>query len=290
MSRKILSALLLITLVSAPARAVVWGIKSINDNTTGSTAPANLFRFDETAPANVTDLGAIQSAAGQSIDADGLAINVTGTLFAFQLDHTAGTSSTLVTINPTTAQATTVGSALTRNIRGATFDAAGNLWALDAGMDQLLRINPITGDVVDGSVIDINNNNVSFDVATGSDIAFASDGSMILVNNATLYNLDPTIGAIDDIITFLSSAYAGLAPGTEPDTLNTLFGYEINDAEDLDTFDADAGYARSAYVAGIPVGGFNAGRGDLASFIPEPAGCIVLLAGLALLHPRRRRA
>lgn len=279
----------LVLAIVQPASAIVWGVKSTAGATFASQTPANLFSFDETAPANLTDHGQLLLVTGGQIDVDGLAINDGGQLFGFKLDHAGDgsvTGSSLITINTTNAEATVVGSTLSRDIRGATFDAAGNLWALDAAADELLRIDPITGDVVDGSTVALTRNSLAFDLADTTDVAIDADGSFVISSLGMICALNPATGEVTDLTTLLTRAYAGLAWGTQEDTSDVLFGYEVNASEDIDTFDPNNSYARSDYVLSF-IPGFNAGRGDLAAVVPAPASLTVLFA-LAAGFIRRR--
>jgi hypothetical protein len=87
---------------------------------------------------------------GVQVDADGLAMNEGGQLFAWRC-QAAG--STLLQIHPTTAVGTPVGTLLAgRNIRGATFTLAGRLLVFDNSSSSLLEIDPTSGEPVGEAV------------------------------------------------------------------------------------------------------------------------------------------
>lgn len=279
----------LMLVAARPASAIVWGVKSTADVSIASLPPAHLFSFNETAPANLTDHGVVALATGAPIDVDGLALDAGGQLYGFMLTQDmSGTviGSSLITIDAATAVASPVGSTLSRNIRGATFDAAGNLWALDAAANELLRIDPITGDAAAGSTVALMRNSLAFDLADSADVAIRADGSFTISSVGMIFSLNPTTGVLTDLTTLLTRAYAGLVWGTELATADVLFGYEVNGGEDIDTFDPANSYARSDYILSF-IPSFNAGRGDLAAAVPAPATLTILLMCAAGLIRRR---
>ena len=106
------------------------------------------FAFEEDG-SSFTDYGVL-TLGGVPIDADGLALSHNHGLVAFLIEPTG---STLVSIQPTGATASVVGSQLSgREIRGAVFDQFGTLWTIDAANNELLEIDPTTGQVVGSAV------------------------------------------------------------------------------------------------------------------------------------------
>jgi hypothetical protein len=68
--------------------------------------------------------------AGTAIPVDGLAVDRSGRVVAFEFPDASGTGSRMVTIDPSTGAATRVGAALDLLVFGATFDLDDRLWVV----------------------------------------------------------------------------------------------------------------------------------------------------------------
>jgi hypothetical protein len=127
-----------------------------------SQPPTHLFRFDDDTLGSVIDLGPVLLGS-QNIDADALAWSSKYGLLAFQVTTAAAPTSLLLSIDSGTAVAAPIGSPLAgRNIRGAAFNASGDLWVADAAQDQLLKIDPASSNVI--TAIDRNVSGSTFDL------------------------------------------------------------------------------------------------------------------------------
>lgn len=151
--------------------ATIFGVKSCGSSPptcafVASAPPSALFSFAESG-ALFTLIGTVQR-AGQGIDVDGLVLSPTHGLRGFERQP-AG--SHLLTINPTTAEATAVGALLSgRDIRGAVFDQSNTLWVLDAASDVVLRVDATTGAVI-GTPVELTLSGRPFDLPDAADIA-----------------------------------------------------------------------------------------------------------------------
>lgn len=298
MRSSIITLLCLGTLTFAPVAPAapidLWGIKNCDGDTQcpavgdGSTVPAHIFQIRSDG-SGFGDHGQVLLGT-TAIDADGLAWSgvTSSTLYAFRIEHDDpnagknGTASQLITLDvssPTAASA--VGTVLDgRDVRGAAFDSANQLWALDAAMNEILRIDPLTGSILEnGSLLD---GGSAIDISTGSDIAFRPDGSAVIANGSDFYSVDL---AARTLVTMFSDSgfHAGLA--YEPMSAD-LITFEVNGTDDLFRFNAGGA---GSFVSTPPFG-FNAGRGDLAALVeftdqdvPEPAAPLLLATGLLAL-------
>ena len=256
--------------------ATVFGLKSLAPGIGPSAAPTHLFSFAEDG-SNFTDIGSVQLGSS-GIDADALAISPVRGLLGFEL---TGTGSRLIGIDSITAIATVIGPILTgRDIRGAVFDLTDRLRVLDASSDELLEINPMTGQVV-GTPVGLTLGGPSFDLSNGSDIAVRENGNFYLSSLDSFYTLDLLTGALTLAHSDSGQFFPGVTfstPGGEDD----LFAYEANFTDDLLRFDVDASFNKTPLYTNI-IPSFNAGRGDLAAamtIIPEPGALMLFSIGI----------
>jgi hypothetical protein len=267
-------------LVGAPgAEAVIYGLKTKAKDPQPSEPPTILFSFEEDG-SNLTNISYVKL-DGKDLDADGLAYdNVYGYgLLAFELQTNAGgavEASRLIKLDPASGAVTVQGTALAgRNIRGAVF-VRDQLWVLDTASNELLRVNPLTGEVM----VQKSLQGTTLAAGVPCDLALRRDGSVYLVNLDTFFSLDLATGQTTLFFTPPGSyAYPGLAFSMKA-TTNTLFGYEVNGRDEINTLDADNHYALSVLIDDVFNGLYNAGRGDLASAmqpISNSAGISLLL-------------
>ncbi len=293
---------------ASTAHGITYGLKSENyfNQPPGqySGAPTHLFTFREDG-SQFTDLGELRL-GGAGLDADGLAIGPGHGLLAFQLTEANDKlghprDARLIAIDPTTATATPVGAWLTgRDIRGAVFDAADRLWAVDALGNELLEIDPTDGSVIAGSAVPL----ALADVDTSCDLAVDADGTFWLTSldrvagASVIHTLDPATGAVTAQHSDPGQGLVGLAfsQAAGPDD---LFAFDVNmnsvpglgDNDDVFRYDVANAFARTV-LHGNVIQDFNAGRGDLAALIvPEPVTVTGLLIGFGSLgsYLRRRR-
>jgi hypothetical protein len=256
-------------LLAAPttAFAIVYGLES-SEGAGGSAAPTQLFSFEENG-SGVMVIADVM-VGGEDIDADALAQSAIHGLRAYRL---IGTSSQLVSINSTTGAAAHIGSALAnRTMRAAAFDALSRLWVVDAANNVLLRIDPVTGAVL-GSAVPLMLGMSAFTVTgAGSDIAFAANGTAVLVDSNKVYSLNTATGAVSLLfedavpqadmspVFHVGAAFvAGVGGGK-------LFVFDVNGTDDV-FFYQNLSTPRVLYDEDFSPS-FNAGRGDLASLPP----------------------
>jgi choice-of-anchor C domain-containing protein len=242
----------------------IWGVKSHDPV---SNPPSTLFKFSPSGGIISVATVTLNSA---NIDVDGLAMDNAGQLYAF-IVNSSGTASQLIRIDRDTAAATVIGPVLTgRDIRGAAFDHLGRLLAIDAAQDQLLQIDPASGQV----------QRILFGFPAMSnccDITQQRDGTFMIADVATFHRLtilrgsgvyyefynETQAGQEGDSINM-----AGLAvteSGADPDL---LYLYDVGEQDDIYTYqytyDPANKLTRQTLAANL-ISDFNAGRGDLAS-------------------------
>lgn len=302
MKRTALLLSVVAVLASAPAHATVFGVKSLAASSDGSEAPARLFSFEEDG-SSFSDLGTI-TIGGGAVDADALAISQNHGLLAFQVGiNGEGDGSRLISLGGGAAAASVVGGILTgRDIRGAAFDLNDRLWVVDAASDELLQIDPSTGGLIGGPMgltIGGSAANLGFN---SIDIAVRGDGSMMVVNNKTGYDLDVLTGALTQVFDHSTALYPELFSGggksyagatfSQSGPAGGLFLYEINGQDDIYRVDAPSFLTHTTVYPNI-LSSFNAGRGDLASLMPVnavPVPGALALIGIGLLGLGWRRA
>lgn len=269
-------------LVAAAGAGPIYGIKSLAPASGApSTSPANLYWFNSDGT-GFTDRGAITVGGFGQVDADGLAISSRHGLLAY---HLTGNGSTLMSLNVDNAVGTHIGGALLgRQIRGAAFDLADRLWAIDSVANEILRINPLTGAILSATSIQVGSGTLNlFD---SSDIAVRASGAMILASGDSFYSLDPFSGSASLIGTHAGNSLSGLSFSLDAPA-DRLFGFEVNGTDDIFYYNIDTSFAPNLLLQNI-IPGFNSGRGDLASLVPAPGAGVLLFAGLAASGRRRR--
>jgi len=295
-SKILLFALLLLLFAQPGLSQDVFGLKSCgldSDTCPGlgnsSNQPTTLYSFVPGA-IEVTEHGVVR-AGHSSIDADGLAFSPVHGLLAFELldsDRGPPTGSRLVHIELLCAGATVLGEVLPgKNIRGAAFDAGGQLWVVDTNADELLTIDPVSGNLV-GAAIPLSLGGLPFNVSEMTDIAFRRDGLLILTHgSATLYALNLQTGELtevfqdeeaDDEIGSLPT-HAGIA--FSPLSPFDLYAYDVRQREDVFLYEMEQGVTRTELYSDI-VPDYNAGLGDLASQTPGCAELPQQISGLQL--------
>ena len=248
----------------------MWGIKTADPYgyiPPYSFPPATLFHFSENG-SNFTTVAPI-TLGGSQVDADGLAIDRTGTLYAFVR---SGSDSQLVILNNTNAVATPIGPILTNySIRGAVFTLTGHLLVLDSATN-LIEINPATGQIV-GSPVKLTGptfwNNIN-------DIAQSPSGDLIVVMDHLFYKLDPVSGVLSLLYTDNANnpegnpvGIVGLTFSIAAPNPNMIFALNVNDKDDIYFYDYGNGFNRTNLFLNI-IPSYNAGRGDLAAQIQPP--------------------
>lgn len=307
MVRKIAASLVFfISLVlSLNAHALLFGLKSCGSGGPhcgtglvrggGSLAPTSFFSFAEDG-SSFNDVGFV-NVNGALIDADGLALSSSNSFFAFDLvtkdSSNNAIQSRLISINEADATANYIGSSvLDRDIRGAAFDSMDQLWAIDSLNNQLVQIDTSTGSELFS--IDLMLNGLAYDVSTGTDIAFNAQGEMVFVSETSFFTLDEITGDLTSLFDGVSGEFnAGLAFSNDSSVSDDItFTYEVNGYDDIYMYDTSA--TRSLLYENIisqASGGFNAGRGDLASMsfqkddpkeVPLPSTILLLLIGLIM--------
>lgn len=257
--------IIIISMAPGDVGALIFGVKTKEQP---SGPPAELFTFWEDG-SNFTRVGTI-TRDGHEIDVDGLAISPEYGLVGFELPSSYEYSR-LIAIDPETAEATVIGPSLfNRQIRGAAFDAHGNLWALDASNSTLLNIDPVNGTVI-GTPVHLKLDGDPYTISTSCDLAVRQDGTFIVSDLNKLFILDTETGTLTllhedpgiEPWSHGSSAYAGLALSTDPLSPAVIFTYEVNGLDDIYSFTCT--FARTLLFSDILGELFNAGRGDLTS-------------------------
>ncbi|MDX8512107.1 prealbumin-like fold domain-containing protein [Mesorhizobium captivum] len=151
----------------------------------------------------------LRHATDGAVYVDGIATNLSGTLYGFAMDDTsnagllpvdsttycsASIRSRLVSINTSTGVVTYVGNWLSgRHISGAAFDGLGRLWALDCVSGSVIQISPSTGAVGGGAI------SVGSGFSFASDLDFAANGMGIIGHSGLLFRVfDPNSGWVAD--------------------------------------------------------------------------------------------
>lgn len=278
-------------MLAAPASASIYGIKSKSLSGSGPyqyEPPAILYRFADDGT-GLTSLGYIRSSDGTQLRADGLAFAPGSGLWFFEPSAVgAPVASTLRPLDLQTAVAGDGINLVGRHVFGAAFDSLGGLWALDQEEDELIRVEPTTGQILDavGLMLD----GAPFDLEGGAgDIAFDSAGQAWITHEDSFYHADLSTGSLtlQDTVNGISLWMVGAA--FSPLDESHLYVFDVSIGwynDDLLRFDVDDGFSR--YDVALEIfDQYNAGRGDLA-YVPEPSTLVLVAAGCLGMLLRRR--
>ncbi len=246
--------------------AEMWGVKTHGPF---SEPPSTLFRFDADGQ-SFTEVGII-SLDGQPVDVDGLAIDAFQGLYGFVPGDASGL---LIRIDPSTALATGIGMISGREIRGASFTETGELIGIDILSSSLVEVDPVTGAQV-GDAIPLTLEGETFAVDAGTDLAIHADGTAVISSGLVdIYTVDLETGILTLLLADQEVTDDGIAPHgsglafpTDP-TDERLFLYDINGVDEILAYDLMPPFNRELIYPDI-VPGYNAGRGDLASYPGE---------------------
>lgn len=276
----LLVVIIIISMAPGDVGALIFGVKTKEQP---SGPPAVLFMFWEDG-SNFTRVGTI-TRDGHEIDVDGLAISPEYGLVGFELPFSYEYSR-LIAIDPETAEARVIGEKLdNRQIRGAAFDAHGNLWALDASNSTLFNIDPVNSTVI-GTPVHLKLDGDPYTISTSCDLAVRQDGTFIVSDLNKLFILDTETGTLTllhedpgiEPHSSAPSAYAGLALATDPFAQAVIFTYEFNGLDDIYSFTCT--FDRTLLFEDI-LSNFNAGRGDLASLTEFDFDCATAIGSFA---------
>ena len=258
------AACALCALLATPpvSQALVWGLKT-HDPVSGP--PAMLFWLDEAAGswAQVAPV----TVGGAAVDADGLALDALGRLFAWRVE---AEGSTLLQLDPGTAAGTAVGPRLEgRQVRGAAFTLAGRLWVFEDSQSQLLEIDPATGQP-QGEPVPVGGLEPGGAYLTG-DLCQDRDGSLLLALGGLVCRVDPATGqriTLHNDLMDLGDGYppwsVGLALSPEAPQDDALYLLDVSLHDGLYRYESSSDFSRTLLVDHV-VPDYNAGRGDLAA-------------------------
>jgi len=243
--------------------AEMWGVKT---SSPFSEPPSTLFRFDADGQ-SFTEVGQI-SLDGQPVDVDGLAIDAFQRLYGFVPGDASGL---LISIDPSTALATGIGIISGREIRGASFTETGELIGIDIFSSSLVEVDPVTGAQL-GEAVPLTLDEEPFAVAAGTDLAIHADGAAVISSGSVdIYTVDLETGILTLLLADREVTDDGVAPHgsglafpADP-TDDRLFLYDVNGDDEILAYDLTPPFTRELIYPDI-VPGYNAGRGDLASF------------------------
>ncbi len=256
----------LLGVVAPSAHGLIWGLKTHGPV---SGPPAMLFWLDETT--NAWGQVAPVTVSGGQVDADGLARDTRGRLFAWRVE---AAGSTLLQLDPATAVGTPVGPRLDGlQVRGAAFTLAGRLWVLEDSQSVVLEIDPATGQPL-GAPVRVGGLEPGGAFQTG-DLSQDRDGSLLLALGGQVSRLDPATGRrihlyndVTDLGDGLPPWSVGLAVSPEQPQDDALYLLDVSHHDGLYRYASSSDFTRSLLVDNV-VPSYNAGRGDLAAL---PAG------------------
>lgn len=259
MTSRILTTLALAAVALSASAQTVWGVKSQAAGP-GSIVPAALYSFP--APGGpLTNHGPILSIFGGQADVDGLAVSPAGDLFGFEI--LPGGSSRLGRINIAggVPMITPVGAVLGNVIRGAAFDPAGRLWALNDTLDAIQQVSPITGAVVGGAPLSLFA--APYSIGLHTDLAPSKVG-MIMTDGNRFLRLNPFTGGLAPLHQDLIPGPDGvqLANGGIAVVGDVAFTSDANLTDDIYEYAPFAGWARNLRYGNI-IPAFNSGGTDL---------------------------
>ena len=253
---------------SQAAPVEIYGIKSTSLSHSGPEQyepPALLYRYLDDGT-GLTPIGNVRLADETQLRADGLAYSPNLGLWFFEpTPQGPGAQSVLRPLDPATAVAGTGTVLPGRNVFGAAFDALDRLWAIDEEADELIRVIPATGQVMESVGLTLDSS--PFDLVFGSgDLAFDSMGQAWIVYHDKFYQVDLSTGVMTEMfdengisLYMVGAAFSHL----DPSHLH-IFDVAISwNNDDLLRYDVDDAFTRHEVVLKI-FDNFNAGRGDLA--------------------------
>jgi hypothetical protein len=236
----------------------------------GSIPPTHFFSFREDG-SGLTDHGALKLGGQLDLNVDALACSAIYGLRAYDLRIDTSfnvTGSRLISIDPNTLAVTALSDFQDkRNMRGAAF-INNDLWVLDAGSSQLLKVNPL-----DGAVLATRNLNIT--LSDCCDLAANRSGTVYLVNFdygtriTTIYTLDLATGQATEVYqqggndsTYVGAAFSMNAPAAN------LFAFDVGwDTTNDDIFVQNTDNFSRTLLYHDLIPAFNAGRGDLATLM-----------------------
>jgi len=266
----VVAILCALTLPRTCEAAVVYGLSSSYDSEADLYAPSYLFRFDLSGDSFV-DLGPVLL-DGAAADFDALAASPEIGLLAFQ-STAAGSRLVQIDLNSLTA-ALLAPPLFGREIRGATFGANDQLWAVDATLDELVRVSPTTGEELDA--VQLSFNALHFDIPRTTDLAVAFSGQLILVAGQEFYTVNEANGQLTLMFTDTQGEPASSQP---PNLAGAIIGF--SDSEKLFALDVEGAFTDDLYtyehtgsfhrelLSSAPLQQIDAGLGDLALLL-EP--------------------
>ena len=145
---------------------------------------------------------------------------------------------------------------------GTVLDEIGTV-ALDATNDEFMRIHASTGKVLSTPVA-FTSNSAPFDLHDISDLAFDRHGNAFLSSSGGFYALNTQSGEVTLLFTDAAHLLSGIVFSFASETEQTLFAYDVMNAEDLISFALEDGPPASDLFLNI-FPSFNAGRGDLGA-------------------------
>jgi hypothetical protein len=256
--------------------------------TTAAGAAGELFILNPATGAMIQDIGPLNDISSLNYPITGLAMNpITGVLYGSTGNSTPGTEARLVTINPTTAQVTLIGSfnagpvntgGTPSTMADLAFDAAGNLFGIGSiGGPQLYSINQLTGQAtVVGST--------GLTSTSGGGLAISAGHIFYGTPTSTRFGTyDPNTGAYSNIAAPtrpVSGAYAGLSF----DETGTLYGLNLGSSSLLTHL-----VTINPLTGAVTDLGQSVANLDAIAFVPEPGTASLFIFGLAGLLIRARR-